>query len=106
MLNKMGIRINANVTKTVKKVAKAVKNPNLLDGTKTVKVSSTNLKAVNYDEKLKSLEITFMTNRTYVYAGVPKIVYAKLLTAASKGDFFNRFIKYRYNYSELKGKRK
>lgn len=79
--------VNKNVTKVKPTVFKS-------------SVKSTNLKSVEYNSVTKILTILFNTDRTYQYLGVPQIVYTKLLSAKSKGTYFNNNIKNRYKYKE------
>ena len=44
--------------------------------------------AVDHDGK-RGLFVTFTSGQTYVYDGVPRSLYERLLRAPSKGAFFN-----------------
>ncbi|MGA7732907.1 MAG: KTSC domain-containing protein [Chloroflexia bacterium] len=59
-------------------------------------VSSSNLRSVGYDPVEKVLEIEFKENRVYQYYDVPEHVYKGLMTAASKGSYFDAHIKYAF----------
>lgn len=95
----MGKLINPNVTKVLPKaVAKALNNP----GAKLA-VKSSNIKKVAYDNKLRDLTIVFINgNREYVYHNVPYGVYANLVNAQSKGEYFHSHIRFKYKYEEVK----
>ncbi len=62
-------------------------------------VSSSNLKSVGYDAGSHILEIEFNHGGIYQYFDVPSTVYEALMSAASKGTYFDQNIKnggYRY----------
>lgn len=59
-------------------------------------VSSSNLRAVGYDEKTRTLEVEFRNNRIYKYAGVPEIIFKSLMNASSHGKFLHAQIKDRF----------
>ena len=56
-------------------------------------VESSMMTAVRYDAALRELEVTFATGRVYVYGAVPAEIYAALLAAPSKGEYFNAAIR-------------
>lgn len=64
-------------------------------------VQSTAILRVEYDEFMHQLQITFIGGGTYVYYDVPRTVYAGLVSAASKGKYFNACIKDRYRFTEM-----
>lgn len=51
------------------------------------------IRRIKYDATAWVLEITFTTDRVYVYCNVPEKVYRALLDATSKGTFFNERIR-------------
>jgi KTSC domain len=57
-----------------------------------------------YDAAKRELQVTFVTGRRYVYDDVPLEAYEGLRTAPSKGTFFNREIRERYAYREIKAR--
>lgn len=65
-------------------------------------VSSSVIRAAAYDEELEELTVTFTSGKRYVYFDVPEWVYDGLLAAESAGEYFNRHIKDRYRYGELR----
>ncbi len=67
-----------------------------------VLVRSTNLRSVAYDEESHVLEIIFLNGGAYRYTGVPKARYDGLLSATSKGMYFDRFIKPIYAYRKVR----
>jgi hypothetical protein len=61
---------------------------------------------VEYDDDAEELDITFSSGKTYRYFNVPRKIYAKLLKAGSKGQFFNDVIKDEFRHSEVRSRRK
>jgi hypothetical protein len=47
-------------------------------------VKSTNLKSLGYDAERRELEVEFQGGRVYVYSGVPKDVYDRLMEEQDK----------------------
>lgn len=60
-------------------------------------VSSSAISRIEYDDNTRRLFITFQHGETYTYYGVPRHVYDAFLRAASKGRFYNDYIKDRYS---------
>ena len=58
-----------------------------------IPVSSSNLAAMGYDYDTSTLRIEFIKSGAYIYQGVPAHVYEGLLTASSKGQYFDQVIK-------------
>lgn len=56
---------------------------------------STLVKSANYKPGMEELTVT-LTDKTYVYVGVPATVWVEFLTARSKGAYFNRYIRTMY----------
>lgn len=65
---------------------------------KRVSVISKALATVGYDEATHTLEITFKDGRVYEYDGVPPKVHFELMTAASKGTYFQDYIRDVYSF--------
>ena len=65
-----------------------------------IKVQSSNLDSVGYEEKTKVLVINFR-NGTYKYFGVPKEIFLNLLGAPSKGGYHHDFIKEVYQFQKI-----
>ncbi len=61
-----------------------------------IAVDSTNIEAVGYDEPAQDLYVQFEGGRIYIYSGVSTYTYEDLLSAPSKGSYFNREIKPNY----------
>ena len=51
-------------------------------------VQSSNLKSVGYDPKTKTLEVEFHTGAVHQFQDVPPGVHKKMMTAKSKGGYF------------------
>jgi KTSC domain len=71
------------------------------------RVNSSVIREYEYDADAQVLYITFVGGKTYGYDLVPADVYDDLVTATSKGEFFNRHIRDRYRYAlvTLRGRR-
>ena len=66
-------------------------------------VESTTLSAVAYDEFKEMLRLQFCSGARYEYVDVPAAVHASLLSASSKGRYFNQVIRGRYAYRSIPG---
>ncbi len=65
-------------------------------------VSSSNLASVGYDLENATLEIEFHSSGIYQYHGVSVDVYEGLMSAGSKGSYFDQNIKKAgYSYSKV-----
>lgn len=64
-------------------------------------VVSTVLRWIEFDAKHSSLRVEFVTGEVYSYPHVPKTVFQALLTARSKGQFFNAHIRDKYRFVHL-----
>ncbi len=58
-----------------------------------IPVESSNLASVGYDTEKATLEIEFLNGGIYQYFGVSLETYEGLMSAGSKGSFFDRNIK-------------
>ncbi|WP_035803357.1 KTSC domain-containing protein [Kitasatospora mediocidica] len=68
-----------------------------------VPVRSSDLAAVGYDPIASLLEVQFLDGRAYQYSGVPAVVHQRLMTAPSKGRYFDRFVKRaRYSWARVR----
>jgi hypothetical protein len=61
-------------------------------------VESITLATVAYDGARERLQLEFRSRAVYQYFGVPAAVHEALLSAASKGSYFNRAIRGRFPY--------
>jgi hypothetical protein len=59
---------------------------------------STAVQHISYDEAGHEMKVTFVGGATYTYYDVPKQVFAAFRAAPSRGQFFNQFIKDRYDF--------
>jgi hypothetical protein len=66
-------------------------------------LKSTNIKAVGYDKKDKTLEVEFHSGGTYKYNDVPKTLFDRIKRVKSPGKFFHNHIRKddKYEYSKL-----
>lgn len=60
-------------------------------------VASSAINAVGYDRLSKMLVIEFHETGTYSYYNVPEHIYLGLMNAASKGTYFNDYIRDQYS---------
>jgi hypothetical protein len=65
------------------------------------KIKSTNLAAVGYDKHSQTLRILFLAGAAYDYEQVPQGLYAALMAAQSKGEFFREHIKDQYRFRKI-----
>lgn len=69
---------------------------------KSTVVESTTLRTVAYDADRELLQLEFHNGATYQYFNVPVAIHEGLLQAPSKGTYFNRFIRQKYDYALVK----
>ena len=66
-------------------------------------IPSSNLRSVGYDQSTSTLEVEFRHGGVYEYLDVPAARYDGLLSAYSKGSYFDQFIKNGgYSYRQIK----
>jgi hypothetical protein len=65
-------------------------------------LNSTSLNAVAYLDRQALLELEFRSGAVYRYFGVPAETYRELLLAESKGAYFNRHIRNRFAYTQIR----
>lgn len=68
---------------------------------KTIAVDSTSLATIAYDADRRILEIGFRDQSVYHYLSVPFEVHEALVSASSKGSYFNRQIRGRYAHRQV-----
>jgi hypothetical protein len=66
-----------------------------------VPVESSVLASVLYLHHMRLLEIEFHSGLLYQYFDVPQQSYTELLTAESKGAYFNANIRNRFSYRQI-----
>ena len=54
------------------------------------------IRDAEYNVETKTLTVEFPNGARYQYAEVPEIVYQGLVSATSKGEFFNKYVKGKY----------
>jgi lysyl-tRNA synthetase class 2 len=69
---------------------------------KTFLVDSTTLRRVGYDAERQLLQIEFQDRSLYQYSDVPAALYEELMLAPSKGAYFNRSIRPKFDYALIK----
>lgn len=62
-----------------------------------IPVRSTAINAVGYDKTTQCMSITFKQGHTYDFCRVPESVFLGLLSASSKGRYYDDFIKDKYD---------
>lgn len=65
-------------------------------------VASSNLASVGYAAEAKVLEVEFQSGAIYRYREVPQEVYAALMEASSKGQYFVRRIRGQFDFQRVK----
>ena len=68
---------------------------------KPTAVESGTLATIGYDPDRKLLQLEFRDHSVYQYFAVPADVYDALLQAPSKGFYFNRAIRDRFDYTPI-----
>lgn len=66
-----------------------------------VPVRSSNIESVGYDTESQTLEVKFKGTGVYRYAGVPAAIHTLFLSAASKGQYFDRHIRNRFRTTKV-----
>ena len=66
-----------------------------------VSLQSTTLASAGYDVGQRTLQLDFHDGSRYVYSGVTSDLYHELLTADSRGCFFNRHIRGHFPYAKV-----
>ena len=67
-----------------------------------MKVSSSNIDTVHYDNHHMLLSVTFHDGSVYNYANVPPEMYKALINAPSKGGYLHHHIKEKYITTKLR----
>jgi len=67
-----------------------------------IRVLSSMIRSVGYDRVESMLEIEFCSGSVYQYSNVPQEIYAELMSADSKGGYFEANIKQAgYDYQRV-----
>jgi len=64
---------------------------------KMIQVSSSAMDAVGYDKERQQLFIKFKQGDIYTFCRVPESIYQGLMSANSKGGFYDSFIKDKFD---------
>ncbi len=62
-----------------------------------VPVASSAIAAIGYDPSTQRMTILFTSGRSYTFCRVPSSVHARMMSAPSKGRFYDDHIKNRYH---------
>jgi hypothetical protein len=65
-------------------------------------IESTTLASTGYDVGTHVLELEFRSGEIYRYAAVPEAIHRALLSAESKGQFFNQKIRNCFSHVRVK----
>jgi len=66
---------------------------------KRISVKSSNLQAVGYEAEI--MEVEFLNGSVYEYSEIPQEKYDGLMTAPSKGKYYNQYIKGQFPSKKL-----
>jgi hypothetical protein len=61
-----------------------------------IAVHSSAIRAVGYDAATQRMHISFVEGHTYDFCRAPSVIFDGLLRASSKGGYYNRYIKDRF----------
>ncbi|MFA4994146.1 MAG: KTSC domain-containing protein [Bdellovibrionales bacterium] len=64
-------------------------------------VGSSNVASIGYDASSQTLEIEFTNGSVYQYYNVEQNLFDSLMSAGSKGQFLNTYIKNAHPYSRV-----
>lgn len=64
-------------------------------------VPSSNIKSIGYDPTTETLEVEFTNGTIYQYFNVHPALNEQLMSAPSKGQFLNLYIRNAYPYSRV-----
>jgi len=64
-------------------------------------VESSSLRSIGYDRATSTLEVEFRAGRVYRYVAVPVEVWRGLRQAASKGEFFQNYVRDRFEATRV-----
>ena len=65
--------------------------------TSMIPVNSSAISAVGYDKNTQQMQIRFVQGHTYTFCRVPQKIFDDLLSATSKGTYYDRHIRDRYH---------
>ena len=64
-------------------------------------IDSSSLQSIGYDAQYETLEVEFRNGSVYQYYNCPQLMYDELMSAPSKGQFFNTYIRNSFPYSRV-----
>jgi len=67
-----------------------------------IKMKSSNIVSVDYNEKEQTLIIEFTGGGKYIYSKLSKDIYNNFIKAESKGKFFFKNIKGKFEFKKIK----
>lgn len=67
-----------------------------------VPIISATIRSIGYDARMAILEVEFNSGDVYRYFNVPEHLYRNLISAVSKGQFLNEYIRYNYRYQKIR----
>ncbi|MDY7580121.1 KTSC domain-containing protein [Herbaspirillum sp. RTI4] len=62
-----------------------------------IRVNSSAISAVGYDPNTRQMQIKFKQGHTYSFCHVPQSIFDGLLSAGSKGAYYDRHIRDKYH---------
>jgi KTSC domain len=81
------------------KIAASILGKDTKKGIRRTAVSSSDVKSIGYDEARKQLVVRFHSSPAiYLYSGVPKRIYTRLMNATSVGRAFAEHVKGVYKF--------
>lgn len=63
-------------------------------------VDSSNIEAIGHDDGTQELHVQFLSGAYYIYHGVPREIFDRLMDSSSKGSFLNREVKSVYRFTK------
>ena len=64
-------------------------------------VNSSSISTIGYSPMAQVMEVVFLRGAVYRYVGVPALIFAAFLLAASKGRYFNTNFKNHYAFTRV-----
>lgn len=62
-----------------------------------IRVSSSAISAVGYDHETQQMRIKFVQGKTYTFCRVPQHIFDGILSAGSKGTYYDHHIRGKYH---------
>jgi hypothetical protein len=93
----LGIKYSDKTKDDVKKLENYLKIDNILKES----VNSSNIHSLEYKSYSNTLEVVFHSGGVYQYYNVPEFRFTGIMSADSKGSYFDQHIKGKYRYKKL-----